>query len=153
MREFLKQTLASTVGSLAGLILFFTLGTTGLIFLLVSVASRDDGPKVRDKSVLVYDLSLNITDSDPTSSTRQALGEALSGDETNSITLRTVLDSLEKARRDKRIVALYLDGSRNSAGSTGFATLKEVREAMERFRAAGKKSLPMMLTSENLNIT
>jgi len=139
MREFLKQTLASTVGSLAGLILFFTLGTSGLIFLLVSAASRDDGPKVKDKSVLVYDLSLNITDSDPTSSTREALGEALSGDETNSITLRTVLDSLEKARRDKRIVALYLDGSRNSAGSTGFATLKEVREAMERFRAAGKK--------------
>lgn len=139
MREFLKQTLASTVGSLAGLILFFTLGTSGLIFLLVSAASRDDGPQVKDKSVLVYDLSLNITDSDPTSSTREALGEALSGDETNSITLRTVLDSLEKARRDKRIVAIYLDGSRNSGGSTGFATLKEVREAMERFRAAGKK--------------
>lgn len=139
MREFLKQTLASTVGSLAGLILFFTLGTSGLIFLLVSAASRDDGPKVKDKSVLVYDLSLNITDSDPTSSTREALGEALSGDETNSITLRTVLDSLEKARRDKRIVALYLDGSRNSAASPGFATLKEVREAMERFRAAGKR--------------
>lgn len=139
MREFLKQTLASTVGSLAGLILFFTLGTSGLIFLLVAAASRDDGPQVKDKSVLVYDLSLNITDSDPTSSTRQALGEALSGDETNSITLRTVLDSLEKARRDKRIVALYLDGSRSSTGSTGFATLKEVREAMERFRAAGKK--------------
>ncbi len=140
MREFFKQTLASTVGSLAGLILFFTLGTSGLIFLIVSAASRDDGPQVKDKSVLVYDLSLNITDSDPTSSTREALGEALSGDETNSITLRTVLDSLEKARRDKRIVALYLDGSRNSAsGGTGFATLKEVREAMERFRAAGKK--------------
>lgn len=139
MRQFLKQTLASTVGSLAGLILFFTLGTSGLIFLLVSVAARDDGPKVKDKSVLVYDLSLNITDSNPTSSTREALGEALSGDDSNNITLRTVLDSLEKARRDKRIVALYLDGSRSSTGSTGFATLKEVREAMERFRAAGKK--------------
>ncbi len=139
MREFLKQTLASTVGSLAGLILFFTLGTSGLIFLLVAAASRDDGPQVKDKSVLVYDLSLNITDSDPTSSTRQALGEALSGDETNSITLRTVLDSLDKARRDKRIVALYLDGSRSSTGGSGFATLKEVRQAMERFRAAGKK--------------
>ena len=139
MRQFLKQTLASTVGSLAGLILFFTLGTSGLIFLLVSLASRDDGPQVKNRSVLVYDLSLNITDSDPTTSTRQALGEALSGDETNNITLRTVLDSLEKARRDKRIVALYLDGSRSSTGSTGFATLKEVREAMERFRAAGKK--------------
>lgn len=140
MRQFFKQTLASTVGSLAGLILFFTLGTSGLIFLLVTAALRDEGPQVKDKSVLVYDLSLKITDSDPTSSTREALGEALSGDETNSVTLRTVLDGLEKARRDKRIVALYLDGSRNSAGSdTGFATLKEVREAMERFRAAGKK--------------
>lgn len=139
MRQFLKQTLASTVGSLAGLILFFTLGTSGLIFLLVSVAARDDGPKVKDKSVLVYDLSLNITDSNPTSSTSEALGEVLSGDNSNNITLRTVLDSLEKARRDKRIVALYLDGSSSSTGSTGFATLKEVREAMERFRAAGKK--------------
>lgn len=140
MREFFKQTLASTVGSLFGLILFVTLGTSGLIFLIIAAASRDDGPQVKDKSVLVYDLSLNITDSEPTSSTREALGEALSGDDTNSITLRTVLDSLDKATRDKRIVALYLDGSRNSSSSsTGFATLKEVREAMQRFRDAGKK--------------
>jgi protease-4 len=140
MRQFLKQTLASTIGSLAGLILFFTLGTGGLIFLVIAAASRDDGPKVKDKSVLVFDLSMNITDSNPTSSTRQALGEALSGDDSNNITLRTVLDSLDKASRDKRIIAIYLDGSRSSGGSgTGLATLKEVREALLRFQAAGKK--------------
>jgi len=140
MRQFLKQTLASTIGSFAGLILFFTLGTGGLIFLVIAAASRDDGPKVKDKSVLVFDLSMNITDSNPTSSTRQALGEALSGDDSNNITLRTVLDSLDKASRDKRIIAIYLDGSRSSGGSgTGLATLKEVREALLRFQAAGKK--------------
>ncbi|HEY9823400.1 MAG TPA: signal peptide peptidase SppA [Candidatus Sericytochromatia bacterium] len=140
MRQFLKQTLASTIGSIAGLILFFTLGTGGLIFLVIAAASRDDGPKVKDKSVLVFDLSMNITDSNPTSSTRQALGEALSGDDSNNITLRTVLDSLDKASRDKRIIAIYLDGSRSSGGSgTGLATLKEVREALLRFQAAGKK--------------
>jgi protease-4 len=140
MRQFLKQTFASMLGSLAGLILFFSLGTGGLILLVIAAASRDTGPQVKNKSVLVFDLSLNITDSNPTSSTSEALGEAISGDETTSITLRTVLKALENARQDKRIVALYLDGSRTSAGNgTGLATLKEVREALERFRSAGKK--------------
>ena len=140
MRQFLKQTFASMLGSLAGLILFFSLGTGGLILLVIAAASRDTGPQVKNRSVLVFDLSLNITDSNPTSSTSEALGEAISGDETTSITLRTVLKALENARQDKRIVALYLDGSRTSAGNrTGLATLKEVREALERFRSAGKK--------------
>ena len=140
MRQFLKQTFASMVGSLAGLILFFSLGTGGLIFLLIAAASRDTGPQVKDKSVLVFDQSLSITDTDPTSSTSEAIGEVLSGDSTTSITLRTVLDTLEKARKDKRIVAVYLDGSKTSTGSgTGLATLKEVREALERFRKSGKK--------------
>lgn len=140
MRQFLKQTLASAVGSLAGLILFFTLGTSGLLFLLIAAASRDQGPQVRDKSVLVFDLSLNISDTDPSSSTSEAIEEALSGEQANSVTLRTVLDSLDKAAKDKRIVALYLDGSQSSSGSgTGLATLREVREALERFRATGKK--------------
>ncbi len=140
MREFLKQTFASLVGSLAGLILFFSLGTGGLLFLLIAAASRDTGPQVKDKSVLVFDLSMNITDTNPTSSTSEAIGEALSGDEANSVTLRTVLDTIDKAAKDKRIVALYLDGTKSSTGSgTGLATLKEVREALERFRATGKK--------------
>ncbi|MBD2126974.1 signal peptide peptidase SppA [Microcoleus sp. ZQ-A2] len=140
MNQFLKQTFASTIGSLAGLILFFSLGTGGLLFLLIAAAVKDTGPQVKDKSVLIFDLSLNITDSEPTSSTSDAIGEALSGERAKSVTLRTVLDTLDKARQDKRIIALYLDGSRNSGGmSTGLATLKEVRQALERFKATGKK--------------
>lgn len=138
MRQFLKQTFASTVGSLAGLILFFGLGTGGLLFLLIAAASRDTGPQVKDKSVLVFDLSLNVTDTNPSRSTSDAISEALAGDDSDSVTLRDVLDSLDKARQDKRIVALYLDGSRGSGGGSGLATLKEVRAALERFRASGK---------------
>lgn len=140
MRQFLKQTFASLIGSLAGLFLFFSLGTAGLLFLLIAAASRDTGPQVKNKSVLVFDLSVNISDTDPSSSTSQAIGAALSGEETTTVTLRTVLDALDKATLDERIVALYLDGSKTSAGSdTGLATLKEVREALERFRASGKR--------------
>ena len=138
MRNFIKQTFTSAIGSLLGLFIFFGLGTVGLIALLIA-AGQDKSLQVKNKSVLVLDLALNITDSKPNSSSSAALQEALSGEDRNRVTLRTVLDTLEKARRDPRIVGIYLDGSRSSEeSSTGFATLKEVRSALEKFRAAGK---------------
>lgn len=138
MRNFLKQTFAIAVGSLLGLFIFFGLGIGGLL-LLITVASRDSGPQVKDKSVLVYDLSVNISDAKPNSGTSAVLQKALSGEDNNTVTLRTLLDTLEKARRDDRIVGIYLDGSQSSeGGGAGLATLKEVRAALERFRAAGK---------------
>lgn len=138
MRNFLKQTFAIAVGSLLGLFIFFGLGIGGLL-LLITAASRDSEPQVKDKSVLVYDLSVNISDAKPNSGTSAVLQKALSGEDNNTVTLRTLLDTLEKARRDDRIVGVYLDGSRSSEGSgAGLATLIEVRAALERFRAAGK---------------
>jgi protease-4 len=128
MRNFIKQTFASVVGSLLGLFIFFGIGTTGLLLFLITVASRDTGPQVKDKSVLVYDLSLNITDAKRSSGTSAILQGALANEDNNTASLRTVLDTLEKARRDKRIVGIYLDGSKGSADTdTGYATLKEVR--------------------------
>jgi protease-4 len=139
MRNFLKQTFASLVGSILGLLVFCGIGTTGLFLLLLVVASRDASPQVKDKSVLVFDLSTNITDSVPASS--GLLHKALSGDDDDKLSLHTVLDALEKAQRDERIVGIYLDGSRSgrSGNSTGYATLKEIRQALEKFRASGKK--------------
>lgn len=138
MRDFLKYTFASLLGSLLGLVLLSSLGIGGLIFLIIAAASQDSGPKIEDKSVLVFDLSTEIRDTKPGSSTSQAIQQALSDEESDALTLRTVLDGLDQATKDKRIVALYLQGS--SAGNTnGLATLKEVREALEKFRAAGKQ--------------
>ncbi len=137
MRDFLKYTFASLVGSLLGLALLSTLGIAGLISLIIAAASSDSGPKVEDKSVLVYDLSLKITDSKPVSTTGEAIEQALSDEGGESLTLRTVLDSIDKAASDSRIAAIYLQGS-SSGTENGFATLKEVREALERFRKAGK---------------
>ncbi len=139
MRNFLKQTFASVVGSLLGLFIFFGIGVTGLVLMLILVASRDTEPQVKAKSVLVYDLSLNITDAPSKSGTSALLQQALSGEDNNTIALHTVLDTLEKARRDPRIIGIYLDGSESTAASnTGYATLKEVRQALQRFRDAGK---------------
>lgn len=134
MRNFLKQTFASLVGSLLGLVVFFGLGTAGVIGLLIATGSKNEGPTVKNKSVLVFDLSGTITDSH----SNQTIEEALSGDENDTVSLRTVLNTIDKASKDKRIVALFLDGSRGSS-ATGLATLKEVRSALLHFQKSGKK--------------
>ncbi|WGV28537.1 signal peptide peptidase SppA [Halotia branconii] len=139
MRNFLKQTLASLVGSLLGLMIFCGVGTTGLFLLLFAAATfKDTGPVVKDKSMVVFDLSMNITDREPSSS--EVFQQTFSGVKEERMTLRNVLDNLEKARRDSRIVGIYLDATRTSAtNSLGFASLKEIRKALEEFRASGKK--------------
>ncbi|BAZ14675.1 signal peptide peptidase SppA, 67K type [Calothrix sp. NIES-4071] len=139
MRNFIKQTFASVIGSLLGLFIFCGVGATGLLVLLFAAASSDVSPVVKDKSVLVFDLSMNITDAAPSSS--EVFQEVLSGSEEQRMTLRNVLDAIDKARTDKRIVGIYLDGTKGAGASSaaGFATLKEVRQALEKFRATGKK--------------
>jgi len=138
MRNFIKQTFASVVGTILGLLIFFGIGVGGLLLLLIAVA-RDTAPQVQNKSMLVFDLSLNINDAKSSSDTGTAIQNALSGQPNNSVSLRQVLDTLEKAQRDQRIVGIYLDGTHGSGeAGTGLATLKEVRAALERFRAAGK---------------
>jgi protease IV len=138
MRQFLKQALASTIGSLLGLTLFSALSLTLVtitIGAIVQSATNNEAAKIPDKSILTIDLSRSIVDLDPGKTVQQALaGEA------NRVTeLKSVLNAIESATNDPRILAIYLDGSNGKLSNTGFATLKEVRTALERFRAKGKK--------------
>ncbi|WP_315789575.1 signal peptide peptidase SppA [Fischerella sp. JS2] len=138
MQNFIKQTFASLVGSILGLFIFFGLGTTGLLLLLFA-ASQNPEPVVKNKSMVVFDLSMKITDGEPSSS--ELLQQVLSGEEQKQMSLRSILDAIEKARRDQRIVGIYLDATRisGSDNTAGFATFKEIRQALAKFRAAGKK--------------
>lgn len=134
MGQFFKQTIASLIGSLVGLLLFFSLGASGLVFLLfVATSPRQESP-VNEKTILVFDLSIPIKDARPPAN----LSQALTVDNTNTMTLHQVLQSIEKAIDDPYIVGLLLDGRRGGV-SSGYANLAEVRSALERFRAAGKK--------------
>jgi protease IV len=93
MRNFFKQTFASLIGTVLGLMIFFGISTTGIIFLLFAVTtSRDTTPQVKDQSIVVFDLSMNITDTPPGSS--ELLQQALSGAEAPRMTLRSVIREL-----------------------------------------------------------
>ena len=142
MRQFLKQTFASTIGSMIGLFLFISLGASGLILILLTAISDDEDTQgIKDKSVLVFDLSTQIKDSKPSAN----LAQAFSGKEQEVITLRRVLQSIDRATKDDRIVALFLDG-RKGDSPNGYATMEEVRTALEKFQAAGKKIITYDVT-------
>jgi protease-4 len=141
MRDFLKNTFASILGTLIALGILGGLGIGGAIALIALLASGESEPEVENQSVLVFDLSMTITDTQPESSTAELLSDAVSDDDVPAtITLRQVLESLEAAAKDDRIVGLYLEGS-SSANTTGYATLNEVRNALEEFAESGKPIL------------
>lgn len=140
MTNFFKQTLASAIGTILGLAIFSGVSFFGLIVLLIAIAasSKDTTAQVKNKSVLVFDLSTIIQDSEPSSG--GILQKTLTGVDEEQISLRKAIASIEEAQKDSRIVGIYLDGSRaNAINSLGYASLKEIRKALEKFRASGKK--------------
>ncbi len=139
MKDFFKYTFASLIGSILGITVIIGLGFGGLIFFAVSIASKtkDVGPEVQEKSILVFDLGTNITDTRPISSTGEALQEALSSDQPTTITLRKVINTLDAAAKDQKIIGIYIKGS-NTPGAIGLANLQEIRQALQRFRETGK---------------
>lgn len=138
MRDFFRYVLASFVG----LLLFSTLSVGALVvfILMIALGSRDTEPLVEKDSILVFDLSLDITDSNPGSNPADLFNDALSGSSTPTpISLRTVLDTLEEAANDDRIVGIFIQGTTSAEGrGSGFATLREVREGLQQFQDSGK---------------
>ncbi|VEP15873.1 Protease 4 [Hyella patelloides LEGE 07179] len=135
MGQFLKQTIASIIGTIAGLLLLITMGATGFVMLLVAATANTSlESTVKNKSILVLDLSTPIRDSSPPVDIRKVVA----GNADSSLTLRDVLQSLETASKDDRIVGLFLDGRKGGANS-GYAVMAEVRDAIAQFQATGKK--------------
>lgn len=137
MRDFLKYATASAVGTIVGLVVLMTLlgvGFVGFISLIIASASRDVEPQIEDQSMLVFDLSIDITNAIPPSRAEIALGEAISGQSTQAISIHAAVEALEAAADDNDIAGLYLQGNTFE----GLATLSEIRTALEKFKASGK---------------
>ncbi|WP_017293759.1 signal peptide peptidase SppA [Geminocystis herdmanii] len=134
MKNFLQQTFASFVGSLAGLFFFFALSGGGLLIFFLALLLSNNTPKIENQSALVFNLNTQISDAQSESS----LSSLLSSDTVPTLTLREITSAINKASEDDRITALYLDGSRGNL-TTGYASLAEIRTALENFKARGKK--------------
>ena len=73
-------------------------------------------------------------------SSTDPLTNALSGDNTKSVSLHRLLTALKKAAKDDRIKAILLEGSFEPTDfGTGYACLKELREAILDFKKSSKQ--------------
>ena len=138
MRDFFKYMAASAIGTLVGLFSLIALlgvGAVGLAGLFITSTSSDTEPEVEKNSILVFDLATDIVDAVPYSGASVVLEETLYGSTYRSMSLHSALEAIEAAATDNNITGIYLTGNTNA----GLATLKEIRAALEKFKADSGK--------------
>ncbi len=133
MKQFLKQTTASIIGTFLGLCIFLGLTSGALLLLVINLASHQASP-LKNKAILSLNLSNLVSDS----SSNKSINQILSGDSTGEIKLRQLVEAIERARTDKNVKAIFLDG-RNNNNINGYANLSEIRTALAEFKKSGKK--------------
>lgn len=142
MKGFLKQVLAGLVA----LSLFFFLG---LLFLGMILGTQEMAPPIEKKTLLTLDLQVPIADRPPVERFADLFDDALQGRAHGTYTLREVVTAIDEAAGDGRISGLFIKGNVVRDGyRSGWAALREVRGAIERFRASGK---PVVTWQENLD--
>lgn len=126
MKQFLITLLAVLVGAVILSIVPFLI-VVGLI-----ASTSEATPKVHPNSVLVYDLSTVVSDI----SVEDFNFSAVMAENLNkTISLKTMLDNIEKASYDANIKGIVMKGS--SVGSN-LADMTELRNALLEFKESGK---------------
>ncbi|MHA4896108.1 signal peptide peptidase SppA [Pedobacter sp. PWIIR3] len=133
MREFFKYVFATVIGFVISTFLLFLL-FCGIIAILISSVENDQSVPVSDNTVLFLNLDQAIVErtADDTFSNLAILG----GNGEKNIGFNDLIKALKFAKTDDHIKCVYINVS---SPNTGFATMKEVRDALLDFKTSGKK--------------
>jgi len=127
MKAFFKSFFASLLA------LFVAGGLAFVLFIgFVAALGSSGKPTVPSKAVLVFDLGTNLMDAERDPEPSEAISEVMGGGGSHSQSLPTVIETLDRAASDSHITGLYLTGNLQGAGP---AQLRELREAIQRFKA------------------
>lgn len=110
-----------------------------LILLIIAVAILIPGGKstgIQEKTTLVLNLSGRLVEQHTGNSRLMALTRQLDDDEDAETQLRDVVNVIDAAAKDAKIIRILL--LTDDLQSGGLASLREIAMAMDRFRAAGK---------------
>ena len=114
---------------------FFTLLFVVVLAIVGGIAVNRAKAVVQDGSVLVLQPEGQLVEQYSVDPLQRALAR-LSGDKTQQVRLRDLVGAINAAAKDKRISRiLLLPGELHASG---FAALREVGAALDRFRATGK---------------
>jgi protease-4 len=134
MKKFVQKVFGALFVTLACLVI------VGLVLLGVGAVLKSKASAIKKGSILVFDMSVNITDGPAGFDPQQAVQDSLLGEgAANNLRLYPVVRALEEAAADSRITGLFLHGSLAVRGyGSGYGALKELRGALEKFRQSGK---------------
>jgi protease IV len=127
MKDFFKSFFAT----LLALMVVGALAVVGF-FGLVAAIGASGKPTVPDKAVLVFNLATSLSDGERDPEPGELLNEALNGGAGATQSLPDMIEALDRAASDSHITALFLTGNLQGAGP---AQLRELREAIQRFKA------------------
>jgi protease-4 len=107
-----------------------------LIIILLAIAIFSGGKRIDEKTALILDLKGVLVEQQAGNVREQLVSEA-QGDSKETLQLRDVLQVLDAAAKDPKIssVVLLLDEFQGA----GMPMLRDVGEALDRFKARGKK--------------
>lgn len=128
MKDFFKYTAATVVGIIVFTIVCVALSVMSIVGMVASASATQ---AVEKNSVLVLKLNGSIDEQ----GTDNTIGK-LTGNYIPSIGLNDILSAIKKAKEEENIKGIYIDAG---VLSTDYATLQEIRSALEDFRKSGKK--------------
>ena len=122
---FLRNLLATLLG-----LFVFTIIGFFILAGIVASASSDEAPEVRSNTVLYFNMSGVLVDKAPDDPFIDALNNGPS-----QHSLLDLLSAIRNAKNDSRVQGIYLEPMFLSAG---YASLKEIRDALLDFKTSGK---------------
>lgn len=128
MKDFFKYTTATVVGIIVFTIVCVALSVMSIVGMVASASATQ---AVEKNSVLVLKLNGSIDEQ----GTDNTIGK-LTGNYIPSTGLNDILSAIKKAKDEENIKGIYIDAG---VLSTDYATLQEIRSALEDFRKSGKK--------------
>lgn len=128
MKDFFKYTAATVVGIIVFTIVCVALSVMSIVGMVASASATQ---AVEKNSVLVLKLNGSIDEQ----GTDNTIGK-LTGNYIPSTGLNDILSAIKKAKDEEHIKGIYIDAG---VLSTDYATLQEIRSALEDFRKSGKK--------------
>lgn len=128
MKDFIKNTIAATLGTIVG---FMFLSFCGLLFIILLAVSGSSIPSLSPNSVLKIELNGALEERYESSPLDELLGE-----DYPTLGLEQILNSISRAAKDKNIKAIYLDAGSLTQATPAMA--EEIRLALADFQKSGK---------------
>ena len=137
--------------ALAANLVTIAIVVVGLILLGIGVAASAAGsraPTVRDGSVLVLNLESALSDAPANFEPKSAFQGLLEANSSEKLPLRSAIKAILAAGNDDHISGILIRGNVTADGyGSGYAAVKELREALIAFHAQSKKPVHAYLVN------